>query len=443
MGKTKYLFGLFILILSIFLVACNKEEEKDANKSAAVDQPDKTEDEEVTITYWQYSFPAKVDEIKRLIEKFEKDHPNIKVEAQDFPRDDFTQKVAAALHAGQGPDLINLYYGWLPQYVENGYLQEIPESYKSVNEIEEYYVPMVQSSKIDGKYYALPTAVRSLALFWNKELFEEAGLNPETPPETWDELIEFAKKMTIRKDNGQLEQAGFAWELNGQGAHIFREILLRQWGVEEPISADGKTIQWNQHSGGLEVFDYWLSMTKEHKIGEQSFLDSYRTAFLAGKAAIMVDGSFSLGALNDEAGFEWGVGDIPLKEVGGISSNFGSFWTHGIAAGVEGKKLEASLKFLDFITSEEVQAEWTYNVGELPAAASFSNDEKLANDKIYGPFVRGLGDAHATFFVDENKERDSFLLHVDKILLNDAPINQTFEELVKDQQAIRDEYFGK
>lgn len=431
MGKSNYLFISLLLILSVILTACNV--------SSTTDE----ESDEVTITYWQYSFPAKVEEINRLIEKFEKENPNIKVEAQDFPREDFTQKVAAALNAGQGPDLINLYYGWLPQYVENGYLQEIPESFKTTEEIDNYYTPMVQSSKVNGKYYALPTAVRSLALFWNKELFEKAGLDPNNPPKTWEELIEYSKKITIRKENGQLEQEGFAWEANGQGAHVFREILLRQWGVEEPISADGKTIQWNKNNGGSEAFKYWLNMTKEHKIGEQNFLESYRTAFLAGKAGIMIDGSFNLASLKEEAGFEWGVGNIPLKEEGGVEANFGSFWTHGIAAGVEGKKLEASLKFLEFITSEETQSEWVYNVGELPAAASFANDEKLVNDEIYGPFVKGLENSYATFFVDETKERDSFLNYIDKILLNDAPIDKTFEELIKDQQNIRDEYFGK
>ncbi|RLQ97442.1 extracellular solute-binding protein [Falsibacillus albus] len=419
---------VFMIIALLALTGCSN------TKSAG-------NDSDVTITYWQYTFPAKVTEIKSLIKKFEAENPHIKVVAQDFPYDQYNQKVSAAMHAGKGPDILNLYYGWLPQYVKQGYLQPIPQDFMSTADIEKKYIPMIQASKIDDQYYTLPIAVRSLALFWNKELFKKAGLDPDTPPKTWDELIAYAKKLTIRKDNGKLEQEGFAWDVNGQGYHAFEEVLLRQWGIE-PFSEDGKEVQWNSDPAGLDAFTYWINMNKKDKIGEPNFLTDYNTAFKAGKAGMIIDGSFDIAAIKEAAKFNWGVATLPVKAEGGLEANFGSFWTNGIAKGVKGERLKAAEKFLDFLTSEETQTDWLKNVGELPASASFANDDSINNDPIYGPFVQGLQHAHATFFVDEAKERDSMSAQIDKILLNNEPIDKTFESLVKEQQQIRDDYFN-
>lgn len=396
----------------------------------------------VTITYWQYTFPSKVKEIKSLVAQFNKANPGIKVVAQDFPYDQYNQKVTAAMHAGQGPDIMNLYYGWLPLYVGQNYLQQIPTDFMSNSQIESYFVPMVKSELLNGKYYALPIAVRSLALLWNKDLFQKAGLNPNDPPKTWDQLIADAKKITIRKSNGQLQQEGFGWNVTGQGYHTFEEIMLREWGVT-PFSADGKKVLWNSSPAGLQAFTYWIDMTLKDKIGDQNFLQNYNTAFMAGKVGMIIDGSFDIANIQKSAQFKWGVATPPLKKAGGIESNFGSFWTNGIAKGVSGAQLKASEKFLKFLISPAVERSWLKAVGELPAAKQFANDASINNNPIYGPFVQGLKHAHATFFVNESKERQVFSDEVNKILLQGAPIPKTFNELVAKEQAIRTAYFAK
>jgi multiple sugar transport system substrate-binding protein len=394
----------------------------------------------VTITYWQYTFPTKVTEVNNLIKEFEKENPNITVKEQDFPYDQYQQKVTAAMHAGQGPDIFNLYYGWIPQWVKQGYLQPIPQDFMTTQQIDDYYIPMVQQSKINGNYYAIPIAVRSLALFYNKDLFQKAGIN--NPPQTWDELISDAKKMTVFNSSGQLQQEGFAWNVSGQDYHTFEEILLRQWGVT-PFSDDGKKVLWNSSPNGLEAFKYWVNMSKQDKIGQNDFLQNYNTAFEAGKAGMMVDGSFDIAAVKKASQFNWGVAPIPVKEPNGIKSNFGSYWVNGIAKGESGDKLQASEKFMKFLISSSTQKEWLSSVGELPAAKALGDDQSITSDPTYGPFVQGLKDAHATFFVDETQERQVLIDNINKILLKNAPIDQTFNTIVQQEQAIRDKYFSQ
>lgn len=82
----------------------------------------------VKIVYWQYYFETKVKAIDELIKEFQKLYPDIEVEHVTFPYEAFNEKVAASVPAGTGPDVVNLYYGWIPKYVTSGYLQPLPEN---------------------------------------------------------------------------------------------------------------------------------------------------------------------------------------------------------------------------------------------------------------------------------------------------------------------------
>ena len=151
----------------------------------------------VKITYWQYYYETKVKLVDQLIEEFEKLNPGIEVEQVTFPYENFNEKVAVSVPAGVGPDVLTLFYGWIPLYVTSGYLIPLPANEFSPEYLNSEFFPFVSKGiEFNGVPYALPTAVRALALFWNKDLFAEAGLDPETPPTTFAELVDYAKKLT-------------------------------------------------------------------------------------------------------------------------------------------------------------------------------------------------------------------------------------------------------
>ncbi|MDR7458152.1 MAG: extracellular solute-binding protein, partial [Armatimonadota bacterium] len=159
--------------------------------------------QQVTITYWQYFFESKVRLIDQLIPQFQAQNPGIRVVHENFPYDTYNQKVASAVPAGQGPDVINLFYGWVPLYVDSGYLQPLPTDAFPVQELEREFVPMLRNSRFDGKYWALPTAVRSLAMFYNDDLLARAGV--ARAPVTWDEFLVAAEKTTVRDAAGRIQ----------------------------------------------------------------------------------------------------------------------------------------------------------------------------------------------------------------------------------------------
>ncbi|WP_096437147.1 extracellular solute-binding protein [Alteribacter populi] len=441
----KRLLQAGVLSLAVFLAACGGDSETegeatgdDNGDSTEVDEDVGEGDEVVEIEYWQYHFDSKVKLMDELIEEFEEENPGIKVKQTTFPYDQFNERVAAQVPAGRGPDVINLFYGWVPLYVDSGYLQPLPDDAFSHEEIENEFFPMVESVKLDGEYWTIPTAVRTIALFYNKDLFEDAGLDPEQPPQTWDELVDYSIQLTQRDDNGRLQQAGMAWEPSQQGHHWFRDALLYQAGGEG-LSEDRQTILWDDTDAGLEAFNYWLDFPLTHEVAERDFYTDDVTAFMTGHAAMNVDGSFRVGTLQADApDLNYGIAPLPSKDE---KSTQASFWSNGITSNVEGEKLDASVKFLEFLTTEDVMDRWLDETGELPARESVALQDQYLDHELYGAFIEQLPYANAHFFVDESRERDLAIQAVDRVLLQGVDPEEAFEEFVESTQALFDDYW--
>src|SRR5699024_219189 len=118
LSMKKYLFAAVMAGL-LFVTGCSGE---------SVDSDKKV------ITYWQYTYPTKVDEMDKIIEDFEEENPDIKVTAQDFPHDQFQNKIFAAMKADEGPDIMNIYDGWMAEFVDRGYFQ--PIRYDVITDVE-------------------------------------------------------------------------------------------------------------------------------------------------------------------------------------------------------------------------------------------------------------------------------------------------------------------
>ncbi|MFI5368810.1 MAG: extracellular solute-binding protein [Spirochaetia bacterium] len=388
----------------------------------------------VTITYWQYFYQSKVDLMNDLIQQFEARNPGIKVEQVTFPYESYQQKVAAAVPAGEGPDVVNLYYGWLPLWVKSGYIQALPDSAFSSSYLAKTFYPFVaQSVSFGGKNYSVPTAVRTLALIYNKKLFREAGLDPNVPPRTLDELLTDARRLSKYDAQGNLVQAGLLMQPSGQGHVWIREVLFRQFGAT-PYSADGRTVTYDSPAG-IQAFQWYTDRITKDKVGYPNFSTDDPTAFTAQKGAMNIDGSFRIATLNAVKTLEWGAAELPTYM--GVKSNFASFWTNAIVNGVTGAKLDAAVKFLTFLTSPEVQEQWLQKVGELPATPSLS--DKYKNDPVISVFLKGLAYAHATSYVDEAGQRAILDDAVDEVNLKKAdPAAVLKAAAVKEQKLIDD-----
>ncbi|MGI5077408.1 extracellular solute-binding protein [Treponema maltophilum] len=434
MKKKKCLFTALVLLLVLIVPFWANGSKDDTSVSGSDKDRGVT-----TIVYWQYFLDTKVALMKKLITEFEARNPDIKVIQETVPYDNYNVKVAATVPTGKGPNIVCLFYGWLPQYIKAGYLQPLPESAFSPARVEAEFFPMVTASKFDGKYYAIPTAVRGLSLIYNKDLFEKAGMDVSKPPKTLDEYVKMAQALTITDGKGNIVQAGGDLQVNGQIHSWWREVLIRQFGGA-PYSDDGKKVTYDCQAG-YDAMRFLTDLQTKYKIGFDSFMDTNDTAFINNALAMTIEGSFRLAKFNNTKGLNYYVAELPERN--GIKSNAASYWANGITKFTTGKEFEASVRFLQFLTSEYAMERWLAEVGELPAKTAVASKPELLSDPKIGPFLKGLSYAHATKFVDEMGQRQVVIDAFNKIVLDGMTPEKAVHEAAVEEQKILDKYYKK
>jgi len=390
---------------------------------------------DVEIEYWQYEFASKTTLVEELIPQFEEANPGITVTQVNFPYDDFRQQVAAAVQAGEGPDVLNVFYGWIPAYVQQQFLQPLSQDAFPHDLIESEYFPMVQAARVGEEYYALPTAVRTLGLFVNNDLLEAAGVEP---PTNWEETVEVAMA-TTQRDGDNFEIVGMTWDIGGQGHHWWRECLIRQNGLA-PYSEDNREVFWSDPEG-VEAFEWLAAFLLEHEVTQSGFQTDGATAFQNGAAALHVDGSYRVGAYTTNAP-DLNYSIVPLP--GNVNQgSFASFWANTITRNAaEGDKNIAAHKFINFLSSPDVMRQWTPATGELPALSALAEEEQFTSDEKLAPFIESLPFSYATFLVDEAALRQDVIDAFDQVILTGVDAATAVAEAEALTQERLDEYWA-
>jgi len=397
---------------------------------------------QVTITYWQYDFGTRINAMEQLIERFNAEHEGeiVVVQENAGPYASYIERVATALSAGEGPDVVQLFYGWAGAWSRAGYVEPLPKEHFPDAWIQSYFVPAIESVNIGGDYYGLPTAVRALALFYNKDHFREAGLDPENPPATWDEFIEAAKALTIRV-GPRFERIGYGISPSNQDHHLVRTVLMNQLGTP-PYSADNAEVLYGNEIGA-QALAFYTSWQDEHQIGVNEFVpgaNASREGFInLQNISMTIDGSFALGNVRANARFDWGVAELPTFD-NGVRSNFGSYFMNGLTPNAfrDEATLEAAARFMKFVTSEEAMLLWLDVVGELPAAQSLIADPTLISDPVLSVFLNALEYAEATPWADESAQRTNMIDAINRVWLEGADPLASIQQAAAADQALLD-----
>ena len=271
----------FILFLIILIAGCSVNFNQGRSRPA----PTKTE-----ITYWQYWTGFEGKAIENLVNKFNKTHSNIKVKMLTIsePR----KKTLLSIIGGTLPDVINSISAWVPELASRGALIPLDGYCKEFMSGESLYIPAFwKMLNLYGHTWALPTTPTATALYWNKNLFKEAGLDPEHPPKTLKELEIFSEKLTKRDSKGNITQIGFlpSWPTWSFG--FYGVLFGGKWG-----DIEGKKITASNPKN-IEAWEWAQSYVK--KLGAnnvqlfQEQCGNYQgpnNPFYSGKIAIETNG---------------------------------------------------------------------------------------------------------------------------------------------------------
>jgi multiple sugar transport system substrate-binding protein len=296
----------------------------------------------------------------------------ITVDRQPVPYPELVQKVLLAASSNSLPDLIYIDNSDVAQLAAGGYLAPLSE----VGIAMEPFVPALAAlGSYDGADYAVPSANNTIALYYNTEMFEAAGLEP---PKTWDELRETAKKLTKDQTYGLV----FPGINNEQGAFHTSTFIWSNGGTFEELNSP-------EVVGALT---YLKSLVDDGSVSKSVVtwaIDDARDQFVAGRAAMMIGGSWLLPQLDEHPDLKYGVVPVPTPKAGEQVKVpvGGELWVVSVTADKEAVK-----KVLDCLSSPDVVLEYAKGRNNIPAVSAVTDAFNEALPRM-APFVDSMGGA--------------------------------------------------
>ncbi|MAC78304.1 MAG: ABC transporter substrate-binding protein [Rhodobacteraceae bacterium] len=266
----------------------------------------------------------------------------------------------------------------LKEFAEFGLIEPIP---MTDEEKATYYPNVVNTVTYKGEQWGIPVAFSTKALYWNKDLFAEAGLDPETPPATWDEVIADAKAVT---DNTDAAGFGLVAKTFDNTMHQFLHWVYTNNG--QVIDADGNiVIDSPQVLEALQAYKDLVPYSEEGPTAYEQ--NEVRAIFLDGGVAMM---HASIGAVSRlaDTDINWGVANLPLgPEAQGpgtllITDSLAVF----SGTGVE----EQAISLAKFLTAPAAQEEYDLNAGLTPLRPSATIDALVAEKPYWAPYIDGI-----------------------------------------------------
>ncbi len=314
--------------------------------------------------------------IDALCEEYHKENPNVKVTpvyAGSYA--DTRTKVQAAIKGGNTPDLAIMFSIDLYSLLSMDAIADI-DSFCTTDADKEwlngFYDGFMMNSRDGETTYGIPWQRSTIVLYYNKDAFEAAGLDPEQPPKTWDELKEDAKKLTIT-ENGQTTQYGIQIPSDGYAYWMLQTFCVEQNGFNLMNETGTETYYDDERTAkGLE---FWKSLADDGSMPEG--IVAWATTpsdFLEGKTAMMYHTTGNLTNVKNNASFNFGVAMLPANESYGSPTGGGNFY---IFKGVSEERQQAAFDFIKWMTDDERVAQWSIDTGYVATRPSAYDTERM------------------------------------------------------------------
>mgnify|MGYP000973819265 CR=1 FL=1 len=381
--------------------------------AAATDSTENTEKEVIpegkTVVNFWHSMTSGVNNeaIKKIVDNFNKTNTeNIYVkQTPQGSYNDCSAKLMQAIAANNNPEICMLDRALIPQYAPLNALEDLtPYAEKDKVDIDDFISGLMAFSKVDGKLLSLPFNRSTPVFYWNKTAFKEVGLDPDTPPTTYDELYQYAEKLT-KVENGKTIRYGFemiidsGWYLMG---------MIQQQG-KKMLSDDGQKVLFTEDGSGLKALTYWKEFRDSGycKIPETTDAGTAQLQnFYQGKLAMIYASTGSLAAVikNTEAAgtFDVGVGYMMKFDTQSCPTGGANLV---LLSNSKSEKKQPAWNFLKFATNTENAAQWSVDTGYVPTRKSAAETEiikslwkehpqyqiaydqlEYANDTCYGQY---------------------------------------------------------
>ena len=329
-----------------------------------------------TVTWWDTSTVGSEDKVfKKIAEDFTKLHPKVTVKYVNVPFGEAQNKFKNAAQSGSGaPDVIRSEVAWTPEFADLGYLAPL-DGTAALKDEDDFLKQAAASTEYNGKTYAVPQVIDSMGIFYNKEIFKEAGVEV---PKTIDELKTVSA--TIKDKTGKT-----GLYLRGDDAYWFLSFLYGEGG--DLVDAENKKITVGDEAGVKAMKTVKDLVDSKAAITDATNgWDNMQAAFKDGKVAMIINGPWAVSdtytgkEFADKANL--GIAPVPAGSAGQGAPQGG----HNLAVYAGSKNLDASYAFTEYMTSADTQAKVAKELSLLPTRNSVYSQPGVASNEIVNFF---------------------------------------------------------
>lgn len=223
-----------------------------------------------------------------------------------------------------------------------------------------FFPSFMRNSQTGGQTWGIPFQRSTPVMYYNREAFTAAGLDPDAPPATWDEMVEMGKTLTLRDASGNVTQWGVRIPSSGFPSWLFTGLVASNG--QDGLANDAGTEVMFDTPAVIEALEYLVSLAQEHQVMEPGILDWGATprAFLDGQTAIAWTTTGNLTNIRSNATFDFGVAMLPANLRRGAPTGGGNFY---LFDGSSPEQLQAAVDFVRWATEPAQAAQWSIDTG--------------------------------------------------------------------------------
>src|SRR5215211_4043862 len=295
--------------------------------------------------------------IDQMAADFAKDNPDVKVNPiYSGTYQESIVKALTATKSGKPPQLAVLLSTDMFSLIDEDAIVPIDDLAKSADDrkwLDGFYKSFMMNSRTGGKTWGVPFQRSTIVLYWNKDAFKEAGLDPEKGPATWDQMVEVAKKLTKTDASGNVTQWGLKIPSSGFPYWLFQGLTTPN---DVLLMNETGTETYFDKPQVIEALQYWVDLSAKHKVMPPGVIEWGTTPkdFFEKKAAMIWTTTGNLTNIRTNAGFPFGVAMLPAHKRRGSPTGGGNFYISKKASPAE---QEAAFRFIRWITTPERTAQ--------------------------------------------------------------------------------------
>lgn len=364
---------------------------------------------------------------------YEEAHPDIDVIIEQFPGSslkDFEIKLRLRFSSRQAPDLFHVNENVAAELAALDLLEPAPDYIAERVDSQALNELVRQGARFDGTLYGVVSDAVWTAFYYNKAMFREAGLDPERPPETWEEMLDYAEKLTVRTESGQITQAGLSLRKSGFKAGTAEKWATFLYSAGGQLFSDDGTHAAFDSEAGLEALELYRRVLFEDRIDAVD-IEGDQQGFGQGRVAMFIREPHVIPWLaTNYPDLEYGVAPIPARDTS--VSVAGSYL---FAVSADSPNPDAAWRFAQFLTSDSVYARYAAGNGGLPVFRDVADMPRYDDDAGMKVFL----DQHAVSpggFPRALRAMDVLGAYIERFCYGHLTAEETLERAARDVDAI-------